>query len=153
MFRATYSGSCVFLCLLCLRTQRKIYGININLPIVLLRCDSKHESQAICYAVRKSCSEGLSLNLPILPLSSDSVLDMLAKLQLSAVGVKSPESSAEDPLAPLWKSPKSPKSPNEPSSCSSSDKADVNVKGSSPLAAAASENGPKASWWEGRRSA
>ena len=70
---------------------------------------------------------------------------MLAKLQLSAVGVSSPEFSTEAAPA-LWKSPKSPKPSNAASSTtSSSDSAPANVNGSAPLAAAASENGPNAS--------
>jgi hypothetical protein len=76
--------------------------------------------------------------------SSEPVLDILAKLQLSAVGVRFPESSM-DPSAALWKSPKSPKLPNAESLTSSSDSDVGKVKGSEPLAAAASENGPKAS--------
>ena len=56
------------------------------------------------YAVRPSLSFGLSLNLPTLPLppassSTDPALDTLAKLQLSAVGVISPESPI-DPVEP-----------------------------------------------------
>ena len=78
----------------------------------------------------------------MLPPSSDPVLDMLAKLQLSAVGVKSPESYTDPPA--LWKSPKSPK-PSKLSSLASSAMFAGNVNGSDPLAAAASENGPKAS--------
>lgn len=85
---------------------------------------------------------------------------MLAKLQLSAVGVSVPESSIADPsLLPLvegglelevetdalWKSPKSPNPSNDASSESSSENEDVNVNGSVPLAAAESEKGPKAS--------
>lgn len=69
------------------------------------------------------------------------MLDELARVQLPA-----PPPSAE-PLSALWKSPKSPKDSNDASSrCSgSSADADANVNGSLPLAAAASENGPKVS--------
>ena len=70
---------------------------------------------------------------------------MLAKLQLSAVGVRFPESSM-DPPPPLWKSPKSPKLSKDVSSTSSSESDDGKVNGSEPLAAAASEKGPKASY-------
>ena len=68
---------------------------------------------------------------------------MLANVQLFA-----PPPSAEEPLSALWKSPKSPNDSNETSSrCSgSSTDADANVNGSLPLAAAASENGPKVSY-------
>ena len=87
------------------------------------------------YAVRVSLSFGLSLSPRMLP-SSEPVLDMLAKLQLSAVGVRFPESSMDPPLA-LWKSPKSPKESNELSFMNSSDVVVVaNVNGSLPLAAA-----------------
>lgn len=66
---------------------------------------------------------------------------MLAKVQLPA-----PPPSPE-PVSAVWKSPKSPNVSNAASSrCSgSSPDADANVNGSLPLAAAASENGPKVS--------
>ena len=90
-------------------------------------------------------SFGLSLSRPTLELSSsDPVLDMLAKLQLSAVGVRLPDSSSvRDPSPALWKSPKSP-NPSKLVS-GSSEPEELKVKGSVPLAAAESENGPKAS--------
>ena len=94
------------------------------------------------YAVRVSFSFGLSLSLPTLP-SSEPVLDMLAKLQLSAVGVRLPESSA-DPPAALWKSPKSPKLSKLASSSEVVD--EESDHGSEFGAAAASEKGPNASY-------
>lgn len=103
-----------------------------------------NSSTATDYAVRGSFSCGLSLRPRMLP-SSEPVLEMLAKLQLSAVGVRFPESTRDPPLA-LWKSPKSPKPSNEASSTSSSDIDAGKEKGSEPDAAAESEKGPKASW-------
>lgn len=98
------------------------------------------------YIVRVSFSFGLSLNRPTLP-SSDPALDTLAKLQLSAVGVRLPESSTDSPCA-LWKSPKSPKPSKLESSSDNADGESVDDEsdqGSEFGAAAASENGPNAS--------
>ena len=66
----------------------------------------------------------------------------LANVQLSPVGVSSPSSTL------LWKSPKSPKLSNEVASSICSESVLEKVKGSDPLAAAASENGPNASSWK-----
>lgn len=101
---------------------------------------ARHTTTA-CYAVRISLSWGLALSRPILS-SSEPVLDILVKLQLSAVGVKVPEFSSEL-LPAVWKSPNSPKSPKLASPASGAMVA--KLKGSDPLAAAASEKGPKAS--------
>ena len=83
--------------------------------------------------------------------SSEPVLEMLAKLQLSAVGVRLPElASCPSPSVPLppalWKSPKSPKPSNDVPSVSSSERDDGKVNGSASPAAAASENGPNVSY-------
>jgi hypothetical protein len=67
----------------------------------------------------------------------------LAKVQLPPVGVSSPSSGA------AWKSPKSPKLSKDVASSICSDSELVNVKGSEPLAAAESENGPNVSSYIG----
>ena len=95
-----------------------------------------------------------SVDLRSVTSSKDPALEALAKLQLSApVGVRVPSSSkeAEPDAWALWKSPKSPKESKELSAINSSVTVVVlvvvaNVKGSVPLAAAESENGPKASY-------
>ena len=70
------------------------------------------------------------------------MLDVLAKLQLSAPVLLDASPSR---LSALWKSPKSAKPSNEELSLSSSENDVGKVKGSEPLAAAESENGPNAS--------
>lgn len=107
-------------------------------------------------AVRSPCSRGDPLVRRSMPgaSSKEPVLDVLAKLQLSApVGVSAPSPSSE-PDPALWKSPKSPNESNAVSSIASSEKPDdENVNGSASLAAAASEKGPKASCSTRRESA
>lgn len=83
-----------------------------------------------------SGSEGLWVGLSE-PTSSDALGSPL-KVQLPVVGVSSPSCA-------VWKSPNSPKPSNDESSISS-EKDEVNVKGSEPLAAAESENGPNVSY-------
>lgn len=81
------------------------------------------------------------------PSSRDPVLDVLAKLQLSApVGVSDRSVSKSSDEA-LWKSPKSAKdSKAESSMIPESPSPDAKLKGSDPFEAAESENGPKASY-------
>lgn len=80
----------------------------------------------------------------VLPKSSpsESVSELLANVQLPAVGVRSPPFGPSE--SPDWKSPKSNESSDEYGEGNDDDD-DAKVNGSEDLVAAESENGPKAS--------